>query len=366
MKYLGLLILIALLGYGIHLVMIDPPPVERETIIAKLIELKGTVQRRSFLQATWEDLQQGQDIFDLDEIRTEDKSEALVQFTKDGNKITISQKTTALLKSSSVKVNQGTIENQSSQDNPFNITIGDVEVLFQKQKGVSMQFKGENSFQSIIDLKLKELMKRSNSPKLKNIQEQFSKINHNKKYNPEYQRVWEKLITIEKQIKKDQKVKLTFDEKTNSFKAQVAEGEITLKQADGALIDVKKGQGVLMSKDTGETQTIDLLKAPKKSWPPDQKTLFNDSKFTFHWESISGANIYHLELSDKRDFANILYQTQTSDNHVLIKGLEYGNTYYWQTWAKDKHGFEGEASLLSFKLEEDRTPPKLDVGNIKF
>lgn len=364
---LGYLAAILVLSLGIYLITLKPPIVQNEVSIAMVIEVEGIVQRRSFLQATFETLKADDQIFDKDEVKTGKNSHVRLRFYKNDNDIKISEKTSAVLKSSAIKVNDGSIENESGGSNNFSFLMADIEIQFNKPQSSHLPFLKELPFKKLILQKMMNLSEKVKADEFIALRESFKQnINNANMSVSEYQKIWIQLQDMEKKyVPVENKLRFSFDKNNNDFKLKVDSGDISLKKAGEGTLALSKGQGVLSS-GKGKLKKVKLLAAPRHAWPKDNGEVFNKTRIILNWEKLRGATTYLVEVSTRKDFSNLLHKASPSGNTIAVGKLQFGKTYYWKVQGVDQHQFEGDLFIRSFQVLEDRIPPKLQVDDIDF
>ncbi len=120
-----------------------------------------------------------------------------------------------------------------------------------------------------------------------------------------------------------------------------------------------------------ETKGV-LPDVPRLLNPSDQKVfVFEDpskATATLSWEPVRGSAQYHLSISEKVLFTNLLYDADRRDSTVVIEGIAPGS-YYWKVAAVFASGVRGPFSdprrfrVTSQRIRdrEDTVPPKLEI-----
>lgn len=93
-------------------------------------------------------------------------------------------------------------------------------------------------------------------------------------------------------------------------------------------------------------QTTDLSQATVVLSSPSGSFITNSSPIEFHWENISGANLYRFELLNG---SGSFYQTTTSQNQISVQFFDdEDGSYTWRVRAEDDfvHSSYSERSFL--------------------
>lgn len=367
LTYVSLLFLGLGLVYGIYLLSYSQDNVGQEEKIAFVKRIQGEIKRRPFLQSEWFKVQVGDPLFDKDEIKTGSDSELLVMFMRDQNEIVIAENTTVELKVAAIKVNSGSVANQSMGENPFSIDAGDVQVLFGSREAKVESLRSGNITESIVHDKLNALTNILEDKEVLPWREEYLKLSHTSTSTANWNAYWIKLDQAYHKFREEsQNVKISLDEKSGGLKAQVAEGQVKLAiRGQVGSIDVHEGEGLILNKQNDVAKRVKLLEAPEIIYPKDKDTVFNKTDVTLNWKEQAGAKIYYIEVSRDIEFKELIYRKRMAENQFKLSGLKYGMHYFWKLRAIDEYDFEGKAKTMRFSIEEDRAPPLLRVDDIK-
>lgn len=126
--------------------------------------------------------------------------------------------------------------------------------------------------------------------------------------------------------------------------------------------------GRLTSKDV-------LPDVPRLISPRDQQIfVYENPKSTttrLAWERVPGASRYHLLISDRYLFTELLYDAQREETTVVIDGIAAGE-YYWKVAAvssSDAKGLFSETRQFRVNTQRirntgDTTPPSLEITDL--
>jgi hypothetical protein len=364
-----IIIITIVFGYGLYLTLHKPPQISTQQKIAVVNFISGEVLCRHFLQSDWKQLQLNEVIFNKDIVKTGPNAQVRLLFTENENEILLSEKTSAEIKSSAVKVNEGSIENDSKGDNPFAISIGDVQVVLKVRDGSLKSLKDSSSIIMLIESRVELLKKLEAEDKIKLLISEFKKVKENNDI-VEMEVFWRKLNNLLSELQaKKQKVKITKSD-DGKIKAQVSEGKVSLN-IDGTVgaVEVKEGHGLILDKEKGEVEQVKLLKAPIVQYPKNNSVVFNQTSVQLSWFKIVKAVRYELSLVEKKDIENEALKNKNlsiSANTYVYNNLTYGKDYVLIIAGLDEHDFKGKMTKVNFSLEEDKIPPKLEIEDIKF
>lgn len=362
---LGLLVVLCAVGiYGVYLITYKPEVISTEDKIAKVTTMNGSVLRRHFLQSEWLPLKEGMVIFNKDEVKTNIGSSVILSFIKDGNEILLSESTTAEIKNAAIKVNEGSIENNSDGGNPFAIAIGDIQVVFNVRNGSEINLKKGTPVLKIIEKQIEKLDKYKNST-VQNFKQRYKELEKSFQLD-KGNALWLDVHNyLEKQRQQKQKVKLSKSADGN-IKAQVEEGSVSLEmEGSVGAVEVSEGEGLILDKDSGEAVRVKLLDSPVVHSPINNSKLFNSLELMFSWKAIKGAVTYRISVKTESDSGDGLL-LKSSSNVLTWRASSYGQTYSAEVFAIDQYEFEGKKTECMFSILEDRDPPKLEVGEITF
>ena len=352
---------------GVKWAIVERGTAVREVVIARALEATGEVRRRSFLHPGWDVLAAGDDIYNKDELRTGPGAALRISYAKGGAEFKFGESTNAILKPSAIRVDSGTIESLGKGSHGIALVLGDVRVVFSREKTTSMGLKKGGAFR---DLLLQRLDEMGQSIQDKEFQAYRRAITASTSPSAldaaTCQDIWKKLDEFGERLAiESSSAKLSID-KDNNLKAQVSKGELSLKKAGEGEISLTKGQGLLVEKGLKNAKKIDMLPAVSEVWPADQDIIYNRRDMNFHWQALQGAESYQLVVSAQADLSAPLLDARPSGNAQALKGMEYDKTYYWKIQARDKFGFDGGIALGSFQLLKDDTPPKFKIRDLKF
>jgi hypothetical protein len=364
------IIIIAIFAYGVYLISYKPDVISTQEIIAKVSSIEGKVLCRHFLQSEWFTLKKDDEIYNKDVVKTSEGAAVNLKFIKNENDISLSENTSAEIKTSAVKVNSGSIENNSQGDNPFAISIGDVQVVLKVREGKNKKLKAEHSLLDLVSTRLNKLEKLASKEGFNKLQDEFTKVKKNDS-NEELEQFWRKLNQMISKLQLNkQKVKIS-KSKDGKIKAQVSEGKVSLNiEGTVGSVEVKEGTGLILNKDSGEVERVKLLDAPKIYYPIDNKVVYNTQSIRVVWSELDNATSYNVLVYEKgnepvagsKDSEGV----SISSNTHTFQNLIYGKKYSLSISALDKHDFKGKLADLNFELQEDRVPPKLDIKDITF
>ena len=78
-----------------------------------------------------------------------------------------------------------------------------------------------------------------------------------------------------------------------------------------------------------------------------------NTRLTLVWTSANGQSVYTVEVSDDKDFENIVHKTQVQSESCVLPELEFGKTYYWRvsadTWTYKIDGKTVEMPAATFR-----------------
>lgn len=366
-NFFFLSILFFVLIYGIYLITYKPKIISTQEIIAHVSYIKGKVLCRHFLQSEWIPLAEGDQVYQKDIVKTSPKADIVLKFIKNDNEIKLSEKTSAEIKTSAVKVNSGSIENNSKGENPFAISIGDVEVILKVRKGQNLKINKETVFEELLKSRLDILKKLASEKHFQELQAKYKNV-ISEENTQKSESLWRELNTIISKLQsKKQKVKISKSD-DGKIKAQVSEGKISLNIAGkvGA-VEVKEGHGLILDKEKGEIEEVKLLEAPRIESPANKSVIYNKLSVNVVWKEIASAVSYRAIINDGEDFRdNESDSIVISGNVHIFKNLKYGKKYSLVVSAVDKHDFKGKLSKLSFEVKEDKIPPKIEIEDITF
>jgi hypothetical protein len=132
------------------------------------------------------------------------------------------------------------------------------------------------------------------------------------------------------------------------------------------------GQRVQASVGRGLSAKDVLPGVPRLVAPSDQRVFAYDdpakATTTLGWEAIPGVSRYHLMISDKVLFTQLLYDADRDDSTVVIDGVAPGS-YYWKVAAVSPTGVRGpfceprhfRVTNQRIRDRDDMTPPKLEI-----
>ena len=94
------------------------------------------------------------------------------------------------------------------------------------------------------------------------------------------------------------------------------------------------------------------LAAPTLTSPSNSASAVSTSP-TFQWNNISGATNYELQVSTNSNFTTtIINQTSLTSTSYAGSGLQYLQTYYWRTKAKNTEQTSNWSSVFSFTTKD--------------
>lgn len=142
------------------------------------------------------------------------------------------------------------------------------------------------------------------------------------------------------------------------------DGEIELATEDITVV-VKKNQGSIIPDGGVPSEPKDLLSAPVLISPENMGKYFEDN-LQFHWERVSGAKQYWIELASDNSFQQIVFSKKNvRDNKAKIADLSPG-IYFWHVCTIDEYGFPGGFSKQNvLMISEDNTQPFLFIVSPK-
>lgn len=115
-----------------------------------------------------------------------------------------------------------------------------------------------------------------------------------------------------------------------------------------------------------ESSAIEPPAAPSEPVYPKPGALCRDSILTFRWPVVEGAELYHLQVSRRRDM-RLPYRPSFDRMHKTNRfGVPFtgifspGEVYYWRVRCRDRHGIWGDwGPTWSFSWEGPRVPVNL-------
>jgi len=150
----------------------------------------------------------------------------------------------------------------------------------------------------------------------------------------------------------------------NTGQIEVASGEAAVKMSSGERVSVEKG--VMGSVER-------LPPAPRLLVPSDQKIFISaapkDVSTTLAWEKVPEAARYHLQLSERSLFGELLLdKSDVRGSTVELPGLP-ASSYYWRVATLDAAGRASAfTSVRKFRIttgelrdQNDKTPPLLVI-----
>ena len=322
---------------------------------------------RHFLQSEWRPLKQGDQIYNKDIVKTLATADVSLKFIKNENEIKLSEKTSAEIKTSAIKVNSGSIENNSKGDNPFAISIGDVEVVLKVREGNNKELKKDTVLEELLKSRLDILKGLATKDKFEALLMEYKDVVIDKD-TQKLESLWREFNSLISELQTNkQKVKIS-KSADGKIRAQVSEGKISLNiEGTVGSIEVEEGHGLILDKEKGEIEKIKLLNAPHIESPANKSVIYNKLNVSVKWEKIVSAVSYIAILNEGESFkVNESDGISISSNTYLFKNLQFGKKYSLMISAVDKYNFNGKVSKLVFEVKEDRIPPKIEIEDITF
>lgn len=322
---------------------------------------------RHFLQSEWRPLKQGDQIYNKDIVKTLATADVSLKFIKNENEIKLSEKTSAEIKTSAIKVNSGSIENNSKGDNPFAISIGDVEVVLKVREGNNKELKKDTVLEELLKSRLDILKGLATKDKFEGLLMEYKDVIIDKD-TQKLESLWREFNSLISELQTNkQKVKIS-KSADGKIRAQVSEGKISLNiEGTVGSIEVEEGHGLILDKEKGEIEKIKLLNAPHIESPENKSVIYNKLNVSVKWKKIISAVSYIAILNEGESFkVNETDGISISSNTYLFKNLQFGKKYSLMISAVDKYNFNGKVSKLVFEVKEDRIPPKIEIEDITF
>jgi len=322
---------------------------------------------RHFLQSEWRPLKQGDQIYNKDIVKTLATADVSLKFIKNENEIKLSEKTSAEIKTSAIKVNSGSIENNSKGDNPFAISIGDVEVVLKVREGNNKELKKDTVLEELLKSRLDILKGLATKDKFEALLMEYKDVIIDKD-TQKLESLWREFNSLISELQTNkQKVKIS-KSADGKIRAQVSEGKISLNiEGTVGSIEVEEGHGLILDKEKGEIEKIKLLNAPHIESPENKSVIYNKLNVSVKWKKIISAVSYIAILNEGESFkVNETDGISISSNTYLFKNLQFGKKYSLMISAVDKYNFNGKVSKLVFEVKEDRIPPKIEIEDITF
>ncbi len=86
---------------------------------------------------------------------------------------------------------------------------------------------------------------------------------------------------------------------------------------------------------------------PVLNFPSDSSTNI-PININLNWSSPRGAEIYHIQVSIKKDFSSILVDEVLVDTSYQLTNLEYFTTYFWRVKTKNNAGVSNWSNIYQF------------------
>ncbi len=171
-------------------------------------------------------------------------------------------------------------------------------------------------------------------------------------------------------------------EETSEFRVRAEEGQKGASfdvfqgkievATDSRRESVVGGERIRAGRDGRLQQKEVLPGVPVLSTPRDQKVfILNSSRqqpITLAWQLVPGASRYHLLISDKALFTELLYTAEREGTRAVVGEVPEGS-YYWKVAAIGRNGVEGPfSSTRRFRVSSqkildrsDTVPPALEI-----
>lgn len=89
---------------------------------------------------------------------------------------------------------------------------------------------------------------------------------------------------------------------------------------------------------------------------PEHNAFDTDTSLTFEWEELTGADSYHLQISDSSHFSSTLIDTSGMEDALLeLGGFDMARTYFWRVRAVDANS-NSEWSDISVFMTRGSSP----------
>ncbi|WP_172805285.1 LamG-like jellyroll fold domain-containing protein [Aquiflexum balticum] len=99
------------------------------------------------------------------------------------------------------------------------------------------------------------------------------------------------------------------------------------------------------------TVSSDIYLNPPVLLLPVNSSNFSNSNINFSWESIADADAFHLQISEKTDFINLVYQNQNiNSNNLNLSSLSSGKAYFWRIRARNNSIYSAWSKPNNFSI----------------
>lgn len=351
--------LLCLLLIGLSLFLREPQISDESGRVALVLERKGAVSRRPFMYSQWIALGQGDAIYERDEIKTGEDGSLKLKFITEGQELTFSPNSLAEIKRRSLKMTGGRIQNSNEGTSPFDISVGNMKIVFEFREASLLEGNGEDRYDQLLDdvwLKLRPLLDQ------KSIERWEVKRERLVKDLDSMMTLWLGLKRKYEDLKRQgQRVNLALDEESGVIRAQVSKGVIGV-EVDGQvrMMRVGEGEGLSVGLVQGDVTRVKLLREPK-ALRPSAERLFNVEELKLTWMPIKAAKSYRLQVSKDLSFKKDVVEVELSEPSYAVPIELSEGWLHWRVWGVDDHGFDGLKATASVEMQIDKTPPALKV-----
>lgn len=176
-------------------------------------------------------------------------------------------------------------------------------------------------------------------------------------------------------VHQDSEAFVTYDKESNSGRFGALRGGMDLSSKGGTSRQVGELQQV---EQTGEllTEAAPLPGRPEPTDPADNidLDLARQRSLVLAWKPVPGASRYTLQVSRNRLFVDNVIESENRTKTRATLGVRGEGTFAWRVAALGADGLQGPWStprqfrVISFRTQGgdgDRTPPKLDLEDVK-
>ena len=132
-------------------------------------------------------------------------------------------------------------------------------------------------------------------------------------------------------------------------------GGIVVVSAGETEVTVQDGYGIVAVKDQPLPEPVKLLAAPEVSITP----LNEQSAVSLSWPVLQGATSYRYRLASDKNFNQLLLDSTTTENSLLLDQLQPGQ-YYLQIRGIHQTGLEGLNAVVDFEIKPAPVPVEDD------